>query len=279
MQQFLKQKQDNKSSTYYKVMSYEPVKEMFDICWYPMLAAFSVLLETSNESKIVDLCLMGFKCAIRVSSIFYMEVTRNAFITSLAKFTHLNNLKEIKHKNIASIKTLITIAHTEGNHLQTSWTDVLQCISKLEMMHLVGSTGFTETNVFSADTPDSTPTPTPRTPQPSPTASPFSGVMGARLSLDFFGATKAPNEADKAKAVPIMLPSLPPNNSELIYSFFPLLKGQTQTYIANAETISKEIEGIAIDRIFTDSVRLSNVLLFLSSFCLILSYDLSRMPL
>ncbi len=102
-----------------------------------------------------------------MSSIFYMETTRNTFVTSLSKFTHLNNLREIRHKNIASIKTLITIAHTDGDHLQVwklnnisnnlllvpfvsnesifliflkeSWTDVLQCISKLEMMHLLGS--------------------------------------------------------------------------------------------------------------------------------------------
>lgn len=86
-------------------------------------AAFSVLLETSEDPKIIDLCLLGFKCAIRVSSLFYMETPRNMFVSSLFKFTHLNNLKEIRHKNIASIKTLISVAHADGDHLQVPSAD------------------------------------------------------------------------------------------------------------------------------------------------------------
>ena len=83
-----------------------------------MAAAFSVLLETSEEPKLVDLCLAGFKSAIRISSAYYMEIARNMFVSSLFKFTHLNNLREIRHKNIAIIKTLINVAHDDGDHLQ-----------------------------------------------------------------------------------------------------------------------------------------------------------------
>lgn len=53
-----------------------------------------------------------------------MEVERNTFVTSLAKFTFLNNLHIIKQKNIESIKTLLEIARTEANYLQDSWLQV-----------------------------------------------------------------------------------------------------------------------------------------------------------
>lgn len=123
---------------------------MFEIASFPMLAAFSVLLEDSDDSDVINLCLEGFKNAIRVSCTFYMEVQvpfslcitysqRNTFVTSLAKFTFLNNLREMKQKNIESIKALIEIARTEANHLQDSWFQILQCISHLEQLQLLGS--------------------------------------------------------------------------------------------------------------------------------------------
>lgn len=62
----------------------------------------------------ITLCLEGFKHAVRVSCTFYMDVERNTYVQSLAKFTFLNNLREMKQKNVESIKTLIEIALTEG---------------------------------------------------------------------------------------------------------------------------------------------------------------------
>lgn len=93
---------------------------MFEIAWGPMLAAFSVLLEDSNDDEVIALCLEGFKHAIRVSCTFFMEVERNAFITALAKFTNLTNVREIKQKNVEIIKTIIELAKTEANYIQVS---------------------------------------------------------------------------------------------------------------------------------------------------------------
>merc|ERR1712137_1328002 len=106
-----------------------------------MLAAFSMILETSQDSdtEAFMLCLEGFKCAIRVSSIFYMETERNAFVGSLSQFTLLSNLREMKQKNIEAIKCLIQIAHEDGNYLQGSWTQVLGCISQLAKIQILGS--------------------------------------------------------------------------------------------------------------------------------------------
>lgn len=103
-----------------------------------------------QEERQIQLCLQGFRCAIRVSSIFYMETERNAFVSSLAKFTVLNNTREMRSKNIQCIKTLINIAETEGNFLQDSWIHVLRCISQLDRMHLIGGGGRAVDSSFAA---------------------------------------------------------------------------------------------------------------------------------
>ena len=35
-------------------------------------------------------------------------------------------------KNVEAIKALISVAFSDGNHLETSWSDVMKCISQLE---------------------------------------------------------------------------------------------------------------------------------------------------
>eukprot|EP01102_Stenamoeba_stenopodia_P013643 TRINITY_DN4457_c0_g1_i1.p1 TRINITY_DN4457_c0_g1~~TRINITY_DN4457_c0_g1_i1.p1 ORF type:complete len:1012 (-),score=220.65 TRINITY_DN4457_c0_g1_i1:165-2924(-) len=42
----------------------------------------------------------------------------------------------MKQKNIECIKTLIQIAHVDGNYLQESWSQILSCISQLEKLNL-----------------------------------------------------------------------------------------------------------------------------------------------
>ena len=89
--------------------------------------------------EIIDLCLDGFKSAIKIVCVFDLELQRNAFVTTLAKFTFLNNLGEMKTKNMEAIKTLLDIAVTEGNNLKSSWHEVLTCVSQLEQMQLISS--------------------------------------------------------------------------------------------------------------------------------------------
>ena len=45
----------------------------------------------------------------------------------------------MKAKNIDTIKTLISVAHTDGNYLGTSWLDILKCISQLELAQMIGT--------------------------------------------------------------------------------------------------------------------------------------------
>ncbi|TRY63979.1 hypothetical protein TCAL_07154 [Tigriopus californicus] len=118
------------------------VKPMFKLIWSPLLATFSVGLQSTDDMIVVQLCLEGIRCCIRLANIFHFTLERNAFIQALARFTLLtenSNVKEMRSKNIEAIKTLISVAHTDGNYLEHSWLDIMKCISQLEYAQLLGS--------------------------------------------------------------------------------------------------------------------------------------------
>lgn len=112
---------------------------MFEVAWIPVLAGISGPLQQTDDMEIVELCLDGFKNAIRIVCYFDLELERNAFVTTLAKFTFLNNLGEMKAKNMEAIKALLDVAVNEGNNLKGSWHEVLSCVSQLEHMQLISS--------------------------------------------------------------------------------------------------------------------------------------------
>ncbi|KAF5295877.1 hypothetical protein FQR65_LT10364 [Abscondita terminalis] len=120
----------------------EHVRPMFKMAWTSFLAAFSVGLQDCDDPEVASLCLDGIRCAIRVACIFHMSLERDAYVQALARFTLLtanSPIMDMKAKNIDTIKTLITVAHTDGNYLGTSWLDILKCISQLELAQLIGT--------------------------------------------------------------------------------------------------------------------------------------------
>lgn len=120
----------------------EHVRPMFKMAWTPFLAAFSVGLQDCDDPEIASLCLDGIRCAIRIACIFHMTLERDAYVQALARFTLLtanSPITEMKAKNIDTIKTLIMVAHTDGNYLGTGWLDIVKCISQLELAQLIGT--------------------------------------------------------------------------------------------------------------------------------------------
>ncbi|WVQ80563.1 hypothetical protein IAT38_002668 [Cryptococcus sp. DSM 104549] len=117
----------------------EHVRFMFEVAWMPFLAGISAPLQETDDIDVVDLCLEGLRSAIRIVCLFDMELERNAFVTTLAKFTYLNNVAEMKPKNVEAIKSLLDVAVTDGNNLKASWKEVLVCVSQLERMQLISS--------------------------------------------------------------------------------------------------------------------------------------------
>ncbi|XP_061613568.1 brefeldin A-inhibited guanine nucleotide-exchange protein 1 isoform X4 [Phyllopteryx taeniolatus] len=120
----------------------EHVRPMFKLAWTPFLAAFSVGLQDCDDTDVASLCLEGIRCAIRIACIFSIQLERDAYVQALARFTLLtasSGITEMKQKNIDTIKTLITVAHTDGNYLGNSWHEIMKCISQLELAQLIGT--------------------------------------------------------------------------------------------------------------------------------------------
>ncbi|XP_047336642.1 brefeldin A-inhibited guanine nucleotide-exchange protein 2-like [Impatiens glandulifera] len=138
VQEQFKEKARKSESVYYAASDVVILKFMIEVCWAPMLAAFSVPLDQSDDEVVIAHCLEGFRYGIHVTAVMSMKTHRDAFVTSLAKFTSLHSPADIKQKNIDVIKAIITLADEEGNYLQEAWEHILTCVSRFEHLHLLG---------------------------------------------------------------------------------------------------------------------------------------------
>ena len=107
------------------------VRPMFEICWGPLCATFSVNLQKSNDLVVVRSCISAMKLGIRIACRFDMPEERDTLVETLAKSTLLDTLKPLHQKNLDCIKALIAVAGEEGNFLGASWAQILMCISHL----------------------------------------------------------------------------------------------------------------------------------------------------
>lgn len=136
---------ENDTITFYSASHIEHVRPMFEVAWMAFLAGISGPLQESDDLSTVHLCLDGFKNAIRIICLFHtvqsedVDLQRDAFVTTLTKFTFLTNLNEMKPKNVEAIKTLLEVAAVDGNYLKGSWKEILSTVSQLERFQLITS--------------------------------------------------------------------------------------------------------------------------------------------
>jgi brefeldin A-inhibited guanine nucleotide-exchange protein len=132
-------------SKFIPASSSKHVGPMFEVSWMPILTALSGQAQDHNI-EIVRLCIEGIKLAIRISCLFDLDSSRQAFVAFLARFTNLYNVSEMTVRNMEALKALIEIAQTEGNLLRESWREVLTCVSQLDRFQLI-SAGIDERSV------------------------------------------------------------------------------------------------------------------------------------
>ncbi|EWM27144.1 brefeldin a-inhibited guanine nucleotide-exchange protein 1 [Nannochloropsis gaditana] len=123
------------------------VRPMFEVAWGPMLSVFSQTVKTSDDLRMISLSLEGFRHSIRIAARFNLPTARDLLVNTLYKFTALSEVTEVKPRNIDCIKTLIAVALSDGDYLNESWFDVLQCISHLARLQLFAS-GLHSDDVF-----------------------------------------------------------------------------------------------------------------------------------
>jgi brefeldin A-inhibited guanine nucleotide-exchange protein len=127
------------------------VKPMFEVVWAPITGVFSQMLEETDDDETVELCLLGFQYAIRLACRLDCPTARNTFIYTLSKFTTLDTVREMQYKNVECIKILMNVAVTEGDYLEESWNQILQCYSQLSRLQLFSSGLHTDDMFFSND--------------------------------------------------------------------------------------------------------------------------------
>lgn len=125
-------------SKFIPASSSKHVGPMFEVSWMPILTALSGQAQDHNI-EIVRLCIEGIKLAIRISCLFDLDSSRQAFVAFLSRFTNLYNVSEMKARNMEALKALIEIAQTEGNLLRESWREVLTCVSQLDRFQLISA--------------------------------------------------------------------------------------------------------------------------------------------
>lgn len=127
------------SPRFISASSSKHVGPMFEVTWMSFLSSLSGAAQESNDPDTIRQCMEGFRLAVGIACSFELETCRVAFVSALASFTHLNNLSEMKLKNLEALKALLDVAQTEGNMLKGSWYEVLTCISQLERFQLISS--------------------------------------------------------------------------------------------------------------------------------------------
>lgn len=138
IQEQFKAKSAKSEAVYYAVADPAILRFMIEVCWGPMLAAFSVTLDQSDDKEATSHCLQGFRYAVHVTAIMGMQTQRDAFVTTVAKFTYLHCAADMKQKNVDAVKAIISIAIEDGNYLQESWEHILTCLSRFENLQLLG---------------------------------------------------------------------------------------------------------------------------------------------
>ncbi|GJQ14168.1 hypothetical protein GpartN1_g5959.t1 [Galdieria partita] len=127
--------------TYYSATNPFHGKLMFEVSWCAILAAISVLLERagSHDTDVVSLCTQCFRDALVIASIYGMDTERNALASSLAKFTHLSGISDMKIKNIECIRAILQVAISDGDFLGDTWLHILKAISQLEEIRAIAA--------------------------------------------------------------------------------------------------------------------------------------------
>ncbi|KAK6120849.1 hypothetical protein DH2020_045405 [Rehmannia glutinosa] len=110
IQEQFKAKSSKSEVFYYAVADPTILRFMVEVCWGPMLAAFSVTLDQSDDKEATSQCLQGFRHAVHVTAMMGMQTQRDAFVTSVAKFTYLHCAADMKQKNVDAVKVFVSFA-------------------------------------------------------------------------------------------------------------------------------------------------------------------------
>lgn len=218
------------------------VRPMFEVAWAPMIGVLSQTLEMAEDAEVIALCLEGMQLAIRIACRMDVSTARDTFVNSLARFTTLETVKEMRQKHVDGIKMLINVALSDGDYMMESWGQILRCISQLSRLQLFGN-GLHSDDMFFSDSGND------------------SGKSGKRKTATPGGSNTATSMDPFTKL------------------FSGPTRAETSRLIeeTNAELLMREIDPVFIDRIFLSSQHMSteSVMHFVNNLCAVSLEEIS----
>lgn len=133
----LTRQRGKESHVYYAASHIEHVKSVFDTLWMSFLAALTPPFKEYDDAATTEMCLEGIKISIKISATFGNDYARTSFVGALVQLANLQNMQEIKVKNVNATVVLLDLALTEGNFLKKSWKDILLIVSQVERLQLI----------------------------------------------------------------------------------------------------------------------------------------------
>jgi len=136
----------------------EYVIPMFDVTWGPALAVFSTVIESANgtmgsllsiatdreiesaaenAASATEVCLNGFRLAIRISALCGNDTARSAYVHALSNFSLLGTGRLLEHRHIRCVQTLLEVARDDGELLGSSWEYVFKALSEIARLNQV----------------------------------------------------------------------------------------------------------------------------------------------
>lgn len=132
-----KMRDDANGTIFYQASNVFHVKSIFDTLWMSILAGLTPPFKEYNDQDVTLTCLEGIKLSIKIACMFDLDYAKKSFLGALIQFENLNNYEEMSSKNIDAIYIMLEIAISEGNHLKSTWIQVLTSISQLERLQLI----------------------------------------------------------------------------------------------------------------------------------------------
>ena len=128
------------------------VRDMFQMVWTSLLATFSHPLQYSHTTTILQEALNGFYFSTSIACKYHLTIERDAFITTLSKYTSLSSLQQLTPQHALTVICLLDISCKQGDYLQGNWQIILTCISELDRLGILPSTT-TNNAIMSPKTP------------------------------------------------------------------------------------------------------------------------------
>lgn len=121
-------------------------RPMFVTSSWAMMAALALQFESSmgdqtdaKADEVCSLCLDGIVGGIKIACHYQLEMEKDAYLSSLAKFSNLSDFNALAQKNIDAILALIHVVNENPGDLDKSWIHVIKLVSQLDRLQLAVS--------------------------------------------------------------------------------------------------------------------------------------------